>query len=228
MDILKRGLIVSCQALEEEPLFGMGIMPKMALAAKAGGAIALRMNGVDDIARIKKECDLPVIGIIKKNYAGYAAYITPTLQEVSQLVTANSDIIALDASFGPRPEFERPAEFIQAIKKRYDVCLMADISNFAEGIDAYRAGADLIATTLAPQVGAAAGEKRPDIDLVRKLARRLPIPVIAEGNIESPDQAVACLAAGAYAVVVGSAITRPQWITRRFVTEISRYHLQGV
>ncbi|HBE77760.1 MAG TPA: N-acetylmannosamine-6-phosphate 2-epimerase [Firmicutes bacterium] len=223
MNILNRGLIVSCQALEDEPLFGMGIMTKMAMAAKAGGAIGLRVNGLDDIIAIKKECDLPVIGIIKKVYRGYDVYITPTMNEVAQLVTVNPDIIALDATMRQRPEFEKPEEFIAAVKKRFNVCIMADISNFEEGFNAFQAGSDMIATTLALDINYGMGKRSPDLDLIRKLAAQISIPVIAEGNIESPEQAVECLKAGAYAVVVGSAITRPQLITKRFVEEINDY-----
>lgn len=220
--MFRRGLIVSCQALEDEPLFGSGIMPKMALAAKSGGAVGLRANGVDDISNIKKVCHLPVIGIIKANYPGYEVYITPTMQEVERLIEAEPDIIAIDATARPRPEFEKPEQFISAIKSRCDIPIMADISNYEEGVAAYNSGADVISTTLSSYTPYTADRAKPDLELIKMLVNKLDIPVIAEGNIQTPNQALACLEAGAYAVVVGGAITRPQLITQRFVETISK------
>jgi len=219
--IIKRGLIVSCQALEDEPLYGFGMMARMALAAERGGAVGLRVNGVNDVEEIKKVCHIPVIGIIKTNYDGYDVYITPTMKEVEDLIAVNPDIIAVDATMRPRPGFDKPEKFISAIKERYDIPLMADISNYEEGIAACKAGADIVATTLSSYTPYTAHREKPDIDLIKRLADKVDIPVIAEGNIWTPEQAVECLKAGAYAVVVGGAITRPQLITRRFVEIIS-------
>ena len=219
--IIKRGLIVSCQALEDEPLHGFGMMARMALAAQMGGAVGLRVNGVSDVVETKKLCHLPIIGIIKANYDGYDVYITPTMKEVDDLIAVNPDVIAVDATMRPRPGFERPEQFISAIKEKYNITLMADISNYEEGIAAYNAGADIVATTLSSYTPYTIQRERPDIDLIKRLADKVDIPVIAEGNIWTPEQAVECLRAGAYAVVVGGAITRPQLITQRFVEIIS-------
>jgi len=218
----KRGLIVSCQALEGEPLYGPGIMAKMALAAKDGGAIGLRANGVSDIADIKKVCDLPIIGIIKRKYPGYDVYITPTLKEIEELIQVKPDIIAVDCTLRKRPGFDRPEDYIRAIKENYDVILMADISTYEEGVNAFYAGADIIATTMAGYTDYTRDRELPDIELIKKLVDKVSVPVIAEGHIETPEQAVKCLEAGAFAVVVGSAITRPQLITKKFVESISR------
>jgi len=215
--IIKRGLIVSCQALEGEPLHGCGMMARMALAAQMGGAVGLRVNGVSDVVETKKLCHLPIIGIIKANYDGYDVYITPTMKEVDDLIAVNPDVIAVDATMRPRPGFERPEQFISAIKEKYNITLMADISNYEEGIAACNAGADIVATTLSSYTPYTIHREKPDMDLIKRLTDKLDIPVIAEGNIRTPEQAVECLKAGAYAVVVGGAITRPQLITQRFV-----------
>lgn len=220
--IIRRGLIVSCQALEDEPLYGPGMMSRMALAAKSGGAAGLRVNGIDDIMDIKNICNLPMIGIIKANYPGYDVYITPTLKEVEDLIKAGPDIIALDATARPRPGFENPEQFISAIKSRFDVTIMADISTYEEGINAYIAGADIIATTLSSYTSYTAEREKPDLELIKRLVDKLDVPVIAEGNVQTPEQALSCLEAGAHAVVVGGAITRPQLITQRFVDTISK------
>ena len=221
MKILKKGLIVSCQALEDEPLFGQSIMPKMALAAEAGGAVGLRANGIEDILEIKKTSKLPVIGIIKKVYPDYDVYITPSMQEIEELVKAGPDIIALDATMRPRPGYNTPEKFIYSIKQKFDVCIMADISNYQEGVNAFHAGADLIATTLSGYTNYSMGSGQPDIDLIKLLADKIDVPIIAEGHIDTPEQAAECLKAGAYAVVVGSAITRPHLITKKFVDQIN-------
>lgn len=217
---LKRGLIVSCQALEEEPLHGDGIMAKMAKAAMIGGAVGIRANGVTDIADIKKACELPVIGIIKRNYQGYDVYITPSMTEVNELLQVKPDVIALDCTMRPRPGFETPEAYIKTIKANYDVCLMADISTYEEGVNAFLAGADIIATTMAGYTDYTSDRKLPDFELIGRLADKISVPVIAEGHIDDPELARKCLEAGAYAVVVGSAITRPQLITKKFVEGI--------
>ncbi|HEY5584200.1 MAG TPA: N-acetylmannosamine-6-phosphate 2-epimerase [Ruminiclostridium sp.] len=220
--IVTRGLIVSCQALAGEPLYGCGIMPRMALAAKSGGAVGLRVNGVEDIRDIKKVCNLPVIGIIKASYQGFDVYITPSMKEVEALVKVKADIIAVDATMRPRPGFDNPEQFISEIKKRFKVVIMADVSTYEEGINAYNAGADVVSTTLSSYTPYTSERDKPDLDLIRRLVDKIDIPVIAEGNIQTPEQALECLEAGAHAVVVGGAITRPQLITQRFVDIINK------
>ena len=200
---IKGKLIVSCQALEGEPLYieNSSIMPLMARAAKQAGAAAIRTNGVRDVIGIKEETNLPIIGIIKKGYEGYEQYITVTMDEIDQLVQAGADIIAMDCTLRERVDGRSVSEFIQAIKEKYpQIILMADISNLEEGINAWKSG----------------------IELIEDLAKNIDIPIIAEGRIHRPEQATKALDLGAHAVVVGGAITRPLEIATRFVDAISK------
>lgn len=221
--VIKRiqgGLIVSCQALEEEPLHSSFIMAKMARAAQMGGALAIRANSYADIKAIKEEVDLPVIGIIKKNYQGYQPYITPTLEEVIQLVEAGADIIALDATSSTKPKDLSTRELFESIKASFpNQILMADISNASEGIEAAKIGFELVSTTLSGYTQDSPKLEGPDFELINSL-KDINVPVIAEGRIATPQEAKEALNSGAYAVVIGAAITRPQLITKKFVDAI--------
>lgn len=225
LEKLKGNLIVSCQALKGEPLYmeERSVMPLMARAAKQSGACAIRTNGVRDVVGIKEETNLPIIGIIKRGYEGYEQYITVTIDEVDQLVKAGADIIALDCTLRERVDGRSVAEFIKVIKEKYpEIILMADISNFEEGINAWKAGVDIVGTTLSGYTTYTEKLDEPDFKLIEELAKNIDIPVIAEGRIHQPDQAVKALDLGAYAVVVGGAITRPAEITERFAKAISK------
>jgi N-acylglucosamine-6-phosphate 2-epimerase len=222
---IKGNLIVSCQALEGEPLYieDSSMMPLMARAAKQAGACAIRTNGVRDVIGIKEETNLPIIGIIKKGYEGYEQYITVTMDEIDQLVKAGADIIALDCTLRDRVDGRSVAEFIKIIKEKYpEIILMADISNFEEGINAWKAGIDIVGTTLSGYTQYTVKSEEPDFKLIEDLAKNIDIPVIAEGRIHQPEQAVKALDLGAYSVVVGGAITRPLEITTRFADAISK------
>lgn len=222
---IKSGLIVSCQALEGEPLYieNDSIMPLMARAAKKAGACAIRTNGVRDVIAIKKETQLPVIGIIKKSYEGYEQYITVTMDEIDKLVEAGADIIALDCTLRERKDGKTVAEHIKSIKEKYpDILLMADISNLEEGINAWKSGVDLVGTTLSGYTDYTPKLDGPDYELVKSLVEAIDIPVIAEGRVHYPNQAVEMLKLGATAVVVGGAITRPLEITSRFMDAINK------
>lgn len=222
---LRGGLIVSCQALENEPLYSVrgGVMPLMAKAAMLGGAVGIRANTPRDIREIKAAVDLPVIGLYKKQYEGFEPYITPTLREVREIAEAGADIVAMDCTARPRADGMSLEEAIGRIKYLYpQILLMADVSSYEEGRIAERCGADLIGTTLngyTPYTESECGGV-PNFDLVQKLSGDCAVPIIAEGNIHYPRQAGGMLEAGAWSVVVGGAITRPLEITRRFVTEI--------
>ena len=218
---LRGGLVVSCQALPDEPLFGSLIMARLALAAKEGGAVGLRANTPDDIRAIKNSVpDLPLIGLWKVVVPGYEVYITPRLQEAIAVAEAGADIIALDATLRPHPD-GTAAELIQQIKAATGKAIMADIATEADALAAIEAGADVLSTTLSGYTDDSPRLEGPDLELVARLIRRsLPIPIIAEGRIHAPEQARAALDAGAFAVVVGGAITRPQQITRRFAATI--------
>ena len=164
---------------------------------------------------------MPIIGLIKKSYDGFPQYITVTMKEIDELVEAKADIIALDCTMRERPEAKTINEFIKKIKEKYpDILLMADISTFEEGVNAEKAGVDFVGTTLSGYTPYSKKSDGPDFNLVENLAKTLRIPVIAEGKVHEPKQAKKMLELGAFAVVVGGAITRPLEIAQRFVKEI--------
>lgn len=216
---IRSGLIVSCQALEAEPLHSSVIMSRMAVAAKEGGAVGIRANSIEDIVEIRKAVDLPIIGIIKNIYEGSEVYITPTLKETNLLINSPADIIAFDATLRKRPDNEKLEDIIKAIKNSGKLA-MADISTYEEGINAYNLGVDIVSTTMSGYTSYSGSISTPDYELIKKLSKSIKIPVIAEGRVKSPEQLVECLEAGAFCVVVGGAITRPQDITKGFVEAI--------
>lgn len=218
---IKGGLIVSCQALEDEPLHSSFIMGRMAKAALMGGAIGIRANSPEDCVEIKKQVNLPMIAIYKKVYAPFDVFITPTIEEVKALLPANPEIIAVDATKRPRPDGKTLEEFFKEIKKVYKGLVMADISDLEEGMEAERIGFDIVSTTLSGYTEYTLNRPKPDIELIKDLKKTLNTPIIAEGNIDSPAGAIDCLKSGALAVVVGAAITRPQLITKKFVDNIN-------
>ena len=220
-------LIVSCQALPGEPLYveEKSIMYLMARAAKEAGAVAIRTSSVRDVVAIKEETGLPVIGLIKIRYDGYEGYITPTMKEIDELARAGADIIALDCTLRKRGDNLTVNEFITQIKKKYpDSILMADISTYEEGMNAQKAGVDMVSSTLSGYTEYSPHVEGPDLELVKMLSKDLTIPLVAEGRIHTPGQAAAVLKNGAFAVVVGGAITRPLEITKRFIDEISKLY----
>ena len=222
-EYLRGELIVSCQALPGEPLYREegGVMCLMAQAAKNAGVKAIRAQGIVDIKQIKEQTNLPVIGIIKKSYPGYATYITATMDEVDELVEVGSDIIALDCTNRERGDGKTPSEFVKEIKEKYpNIVLMADISNLDEAIEAEKAGVDFVGTTMNGYTPYTTVSKKFDPSLVKEIVKNVKIPVIAEGKIHEPKEAKAALEAGAHCMVVGGAITRPQEITSRFLAEL--------
>lgn len=225
LDGIKGKLIVSCQALPDEPLHSSFIMGRMALAAKEGGAGAIRANAKEDIIEIKKIVDLPIIGIVKKDYQDTDIYITPTMDEVDELVAVQADIIALDATKMLRPNRISLETFYGLIREKYpNQKLMADCSSVEEAIFADQLGFDYIATTL---VGYTSYTKDfriedNDFELIQEILKQIKQPLIAEGNIDSPEKARRVLELGCYSVVVGSSITRPQMITKRYTEEIDK------
>ena len=227
LERIKGQLIVSCQALPSEPLYveEKSIMYLMARAAKQAGSPCIRTSSIRDVLAIKEETDLPVIGIVKIVYDGYDSYITPTMKEVDELYAADADIIALDCTMRKRGDGTTINEFIAQIKEKYpDAVLMADISTYEEGVNAWKCGVDFVGTTLSGYTDYSPKVDGPDVELVKKLSETIDIPVIAEGKVHYPDEAVQMLEAGAYAVVVGGAITRPLEIATRFINRVKEYH----
>jgi N-acylglucosamine-6-phosphate 2-epimerase len=220
LEAVRGRLIVSCQALPDEPLHGASIMARMAVAAREGGAVAIRANSPEDIRAIREAVDLPLIGLYKDGDSG--VYITPTLRHARAVAEAGADVIALDATPRARPNGENLADIIAAIHADLGKLVLADVSTREEGIAAAQMGADFVAPTLSGYTEYSAKRDGPDLELIQTLAQTLDVPVIAEGRIRTPAEARAALDAGAAAVVVGSAITRPQWITAQFVASIIR------
>ncbi|MBC7807007.1 MAG: N-acetylmannosamine-6-phosphate 2-epimerase [Akkermansiaceae bacterium] len=229
---LRGGLIVSCQAQPGEPLHSSFIMARMAVAAREGGAVGIRCESPDDIRAIREAVPgLPIIGLWKVSLPGYetTVYITPRLQDAQAVADAGADIIALDATLRPHPEDRATADLIRAVKEATGKLVMADIDSVTSAVAAIDAGADCVSTTLSgytaetqsPRTDESPRLDGPDFGLIARLmALELPVPVIAEGRIHTPEQARQALDAGAFAVVVGGAITRPQQITARFAKAV--------
>lgn len=219
LEKIQKGLVVSCQALENEPLHSQFIMGRMALAAEQGGAVGIRANTAADLYEIKRNVKLPVIGIVKQDYSDSKVYITPTIKEVEELVFAGAEMIATDATKRKRPGEKDLQTFFTEVKQKFpQQLLMADIATVGEAFFAQELGFDCVSTTLVGYTDETAGQKVYDHDfqLLKEMIANVNIPVVAEGNILTPEMAKRCLELGAHAVVVGGAITRPQTITRRF------------
>lgn len=211
-------LIVSCQALEDEPLHDSYIMSKMAYAAECGGAGGIRANSVEDIIQIKKRVSLPIIGLIKHTYPDSEVYITPTMEEIDKLYSCGVEIIAMDATNRIRPKGVLLEELFKKVRDRYpEQVFMADCSNLEDGIRAQRMGFDLAGTTLCGYTQETKNLQIPNYELIGKMTEKLHIPVIAEGGIWSPEQLKKVMEKRAFAAVIGTAITRPREITRKYV-----------
>ncbi|AIQ58772.1 N-acetylmannosamine-6-phosphate 2-epimerase [Paenibacillus borealis] len=226
LEKLHLGLIVSCQALPDEPLHGPEIMARMAAAAAEGGAVGIRANGAADVRAIKRAVSLPVIGIVKRNYPDSAVYITPTLGEIEELLDAGADIIAFDATRQSRPGNCTLEQIIDLLNAS-PAASMADISTLEEALYAESLGVGCVSTTLSGYTPYSRQQEGPNLELLELAAQRLKIPVIAEGRISQPAQVEAALGLGAYAVVVGSAITRPQLITRQFAAAARKVRMNN-
>ncbi len=216
---LKGKVVVSVQAMPSEPLYQEVCLNAMMQSVVKGGAAALRVAGVRDVINAKKMFKIPVIGITKpgvipSNWRDIV-YITPTIKEAKDLIQAGADIIALDGTSRPRGEYnlKQIIKFIKINKK----VVMADISTLTEGIAARLLGADIISTTLSGYTQFSPASDEPDFKLLEGLVKALDCPVVLEGRIWTPEQVDRAFEIGAHSVVIGSAITRPQLITKRFV-----------
>jgi N-acylglucosamine-6-phosphate 2-epimerase len=214
---IKGGLIVSCQAPENTPLGKPVVLAALAEAAVRGGAAGIRANLPENIRAIRELVQVPIIGIYKHTLPDYPVYITPTFEQARAVVEAGADIVAIDATARDRPEPLQ--ELIQRIHEELGVPVMADISTLDEGVAAAEMGADLVATTMSGYTPYTQHRRTmgADIALVAQLAQKVTVPVICEGRISSPEEARLALEAGAWAVVVGTAITAIDQVTARFV-----------
>ena len=222
LESLRHGLIVSCQAISGNPLHDTGTMPLMAMAAEKGGAKGIRANGQDDIRAIKAATKLPVIGIYKTEPSADSVYITPTFEAAKLVADAGADVIALDATARPRPDGVPLGDLIRRIKAELGKAVMADISVFDEGVAAARIGCDLVATTLSGYTAYSQKMPGPDFELIARLAAETGAPIVAEGRLWTHDDVREALTRGAFAVVIGKAITNPMAITKKFVEAIDR------
>jgi len=228
LDKLQSRLIVSVQSEPPEPLADTSLLAAMAKAAVMGGAAGIRANLPQNVEAISRAVDVPVIAIYKKIYAGCPVFITPTRTEIDAILQTNAHILAMDATERIRPNGEKIPELVHYIREKSPVLLMADVSTFEEGLSAAEMGFDMIGTTLSGYTDYTKDRCRddqPDFELLQRLSQALRnrIPVIAEGRIWRPEQALEALNFGAFSVVVGSAITRPWLITEKFVHKMNNF-----
>jgi N-acylglucosamine-6-phosphate 2-epimerase len=213
------GLIVSCQAAPGNPLHGPRFMAAMARAAAQGGAVGLRAEGTQDVKAVVDATGLPVIGIRKVGSVADGVFITPTFRDAADVAAAGAAIIATDGTARPRPDGHDLPSLVTRIHDELRLPVMADVDSVGSGEYAQRAGADVLATTLSGYTGGTV-PPGPDVDLLRDLVRTSSVPVIAEGRYWTPESVADAIQAGAHAVVVGTAITNPLEITRRFVAAL--------
>jgi N-acylglucosamine-6-phosphate 2-epimerase len=216
LEAIRGGLVVSCQASEGSPLAATEHLVALARAAEAGGAYGIRAEGGDNVAAIKEAVTLPVIGLRKRAVAGSDVYITPELDDARAVAAAGADIVAVDATLRPRPGGLDSARFLAQLAREVGKPVLADVDSLEAGLAAEAAGAAAAATTLSGYTGNGPPPEDPDLDLVARLAARLDCPVLAEGRYATPEAVHHALEAGAWAVVVGAAITDPVALTRRF------------
>lgn len=217
LQTIKNRFIVSCQANSKEPLYSPEALLLMAKASLEGGAVALRAEGALSIRLFKHFYNVPIIGLLKKDYQNSEIYITPTIEDVDAVARAGAEIIAVDATIRKRPFNQKLEELVFRIRKKHGLIAMADISMYEEGILAEEIGFDLIGTTLSGYTSYSKKSNKPDFELLEKLVKNLHTPIIMEGKITTPEELRTAFELGAYSVVVGSAITRPQLISNGFL-----------
>ena len=221
---IKHKLIVSCQARVGWPMYGPEIMAAFAKAAQDGGASGIRATGVDNIAKIKECVTLPIIGINKQFVDGYDVYITPTYQSAKEILDLGIEIIAIDATSRLRPGNESVEQIVKLIRKNYpNVLIMGEISTIEEAMRILPLNFDIISTTLSGYTEESNTVTSVNLELIRQIKEITNTPIIAEGKIKNEVEALETLEAGAYAVVVGTAITRPEIITKWFVQEVDKF-----
>lgn len=223
LETVKGKLIVSCQALPDEPLHSSFIMARMARAAKQAGAAGIRANSVVDIQAIQDETGLPLIGIAKTDYPDLTVYITPTMKEMRAVAATGVEVVACQVTGEPRPHGEQLAAIVAQFRQEFpDTLLMADTDVLDNAIAADELGFDIIGTTMRGYTVSSKGENIAvnDFEYLKTLLARVRHPVVAEGKIDTPEKMKRCLELGCHAVVVGGAITRPLEIASRFIAAL--------
>ena len=226
LDSMKGGLVVSCQVQQDDPVQSMDFVVKMAKAAEWGGAVGIRANSPDQIAEIRKNVKLPIIGLYKIWHDDTDVFITPTLEAAKQVWEAGADIIALDCTSQITHEGKSAYELLPIVKKEIpEAIIFADVSNYEEAKRAVELGADIVGPTLYGYTEETKDIEQPDLREFARMCRDFgdEVCMMMEGHVYTPEDAMKCLYLGAHSVVVGSAITRPHLITKRFVDLISGY-----
>lgn len=221
---LRNGLVVSCQAEGDDPFNAPEGVTLFARAAIMGGAVGIRTEGKAKTAEIKRNVAVPVIGLIKSYFDDGFVKITGSTEDILDLIEINCDIIAIDGTFRKRESLSGP-DFIRSIKREHSCIIMADIATIEEGLACVEAGADCLSTTLSgytPETRSRLSDHQPDFALLEELVKQSPIPVFAEGRINTPDDAKKMMNLGAWGVVVGTVITRPRVVTSWFVDALNQ------
>lgn len=217
---LRSRIVVSCQAGPESPLNAPHFLAALARSAEKGGAAGFRVDRPENVTAVRAVSDLPILGINKLQTPGYEVFITPTFESARAVVAAGATLVGLDGTGRPRPGGECLGEIVRRLHQECHVPVMADVATAEEGLIALESGADLVATTLAGHTPYSPRRTAPAFDVLDALVARTSAPVVVEGHIWTVDDVRTCFELGAYAVVIGSAITVPQFITQRFVGAI--------
>jgi N-acylglucosamine-6-phosphate 2-epimerase len=227
LEAMRGGLVVSVQAPPGSPLARPETMSAFARAAELGGAAGIRAEGPADVRAIKRAVAVPVIGLLKRDVPGSPVRITPRLGDARVVADAGADVVAVDATLRPRANGMTTGDFLAALVAELEAPVLADVDSLEAAAAARAAGADAVATTLSGYTGDGPTPEGPDLELVGRLVQELDCPVLAEGRYATPDDVHAALDAGAFAVVVGTAITDPVTLTRRFAAEAARRRSHG-
>jgi len=227
LDAMRGGLVVSVQAPPGSPLARPETMSAIARAAELGGAAGIRAEGLDDVRAIKNAVSVPVIGLVKRDVPGSPVRITPHLDDARALVSAGADVIAIDATLRTRSGGMTSHDFIAALAGELGRPVLGDVDSAEAAMAARAAGADAVATTLSGYTGDGPASDKPDLQLVRRLAGELDCPVLAEGRYSTPDDVRSAFEAGAFAIVVGTAISDPTALTRRLASAAAPGRARG-
>jgi N-acylglucosamine-6-phosphate 2-epimerase len=220
LEAIRGRIVVSCQAGPESPLNAPHFLAALAQSAEMGGAAGFRVDRPENVAAVRAVSDLPILGINKLHVPGYEVFITPTFESARAVVEAGANLVALDGTGRPRPNGEDLGAIIRRLHAECDVPVMADIATVEEGVIAAGLGADLVATTLAGHTPDSPKRNGPAFDVLERLVAATDVPIVVEGHIWTVEEVRICFELGAHALVIGSAITVPQFITQRFVNAI--------